>query len=142
MKYFLSLYLLFYFQSIFGQINYSDSWEDFYSYNNVKDFIKVENQIFALVDNAVFTFDETTLETQKFSSIQGLSGEITSAIYYDTSSKRLVIGYENGLIEIIDEDNSITISSDLANFNQSGEKRVNHISGLGKLFMFQLHLPL
>jgi hypothetical protein len=131
-KYFLSLYLLFYFQSIFGQINYSDSWEDFYSYNNVKDFIKVENQIFALVDNAVFTFDETTLETQKFSSIQGLSGEITSAIYYDTSSKRLVIGYENGLIEIIDEDNSITISSDLANFNQSGEKRVNHISGFGK----------
>ncbi|PQJ75266.1 hypothetical protein [Polaribacter gangjinensis] len=117
--------------SVFSQVDYSDSWEDFYSYNNVKDFVKVDNQIFALVDNAVFTFDETTSETKKFSSIQGLSGEITSAIYYDTTSKRLVIGYENGLIEVIDENNSITISSDLANFNQSQEKRVNHISGIG-----------
>jgi hypothetical protein len=115
----------------FSQVDYSDSWEDFYSYNNVKDFVKVDNRIFALVDNAVFTFDEITSETKKFSSIQGLSGEITSAIYYDKSFKRLIIGYENGLIEVIDDDNSITISSDLANFNQSGEKRVNHISGFG-----------
>ncbi len=117
--------------SVFSQVDYSDSWEDFYSYNNVKDFIKVDNQIFALVDNAIFSFDENTSETKKFSSIQGLSGEITSAIYYDATTKRVVIGYENGLIEVIDEDNSITISSDLANFNQSGEKRVNHISGFG-----------
>ena len=131
MKNILILLLFLFSTSVFSQVDYSDSWEDFYSYNNVKDFIKVDNQIFALVDNAVFTFNETTSETKKFSSIQGLSGEITSAIYYDTTSKRLVIGYENGLIEVIDEDNSITISSDLANFNQSGEKRVNHISGFG-----------
>lgn len=126
------IFLLFLFStSVYSQVDYSDSWEDFFSYNNVKDFIKVDNQIFALVDNAVFTFNETTSETKKISSIQGLSGEITSAIYYDAPTKRLVIGYENGLIEVIDEDNSITISSDLANFNQSGEKRVNHISGFG-----------
>ncbi|WP_445749055.1 type IX secretion system anionic LPS delivery protein PorZ [Polaribacter sp.] len=131
MKNILYLLLFLFSTSVFSQVDYSDSWEDFYSYNNVKDFVKVDNQIFALVDNAVFTFDETTSETKKISSIQGLSGEITSAIYYHESTKRLVIGYENGLIEVIDEDNSITISSDLANFNQSGEKRVNHISGFG-----------
>ena len=106
------IFLLFLFStSVYSQVDYSDSWEDFYSYNNVKDFIKVDNQIFALVDNAVFTFNETTSETKKISSIQGLSGEITSAIYYDAPTKRLVIGYDNGLIEVIDEDNSITISS-------------------------------
>ena len=26
----------------------SDAWEDFFSYNNVKDFIKVENMLYAL----------------------------------------------------------------------------------------------
>jgi len=127
--FFLFLFLLT--TRLFAQVDYSDSWEDFYSYNNVKDFVKANNIIYALVDNAVFTFDETTSETKKFSSIQGLSGQTTSAIFYNSTFKRVVIGYENGLIEVIDEDNSITISSDLANFNQSGEKSVNDISEFG-----------
>ncbi len=116
---------------LFSQVDYSDSWQDFYSYNNVKDFVKVDDIIYALVDNAVFTFDENTEEIQKFSSIQGLSGETTSAMYYSADFDRLVIGYENGLIEVIDENGGITISSDIVNFNQSGNKKINHISGFG-----------
>ena len=112
----------------YSQVDYSNSWEDFYSYNNVKDFVKVDNIIYALADNAVFTYNETTLETKKFSSIQGLSGETTSAIFYNETFKRLVIGYENGLIEVIDENGEITISSDITYFNQTGLKRINHIS--------------
>lgn len=112
----------------YSQVDYSNSWEDFYSYNNVKDFVKVGNIIYALADNAVFTYNETTLETKKFSSIQGLSGETTSAIFYNETFKRLVIGYENGLIEVIDDNGEITISSDITNFNQTGLKRINHIS--------------
>ena len=117
--------------SVSGQIDYSDSWEDFYSYNNVKDFVKVDNIIYALVDNAIFTFNETTLETKKLSSIQGLSGETTSSIHYNATFKRLIIGYQNGLIEVIDENESVTISSDIINFNQTGEKSINHISESG-----------
>jgi len=125
-----SIFIFFSFLSFltYSQVDYSNSWEDFYSYNNVKDFVKVDNIIYALVDNAVFTYDETTLETEKFSSIQGLSGETTSAIFYNETFKRLVIGYENGLIEVIDENGEITISSDITNFNQTGLKRINHIS--------------
>jgi ligand-binding sensor domain-containing protein len=116
---------------LFSQVDYSDSWEDFYSYNNVKDFVKVDNIIYALADNAVFTFDENTAEIQKFSSIQGLSGEATSAIYYNADFDRLVIGYENGLIEVIDGNGAITISSDIVSFNETGNKKINHIAGLG-----------
>ena len=125
-----SIFIFFSFLSFltYSQVDYSNSWEDFYSYNNVKDFVKVDNIIYALVDNAVFTYNETTLETEKFSSIQGLSGETTSAIFYNETFKRLVIGYENGLIEVIDENGEITISSDITNFNQTGLKRINHIS--------------
>ena len=96
-----SIFIFFSFLSFltYSQVDYSNSWEDFYSYNNVKDFVKVDNIIYALVDNAVFTYNETTLVTEKFSSIQGLSGETTSAIFYNETFKRLVIGYENGLIE-------------------------------------------
>ena len=131
MKKVIFLILLSIYSSVFSQIDYSDSWEDFYSYNNVKDFIKVDNIIYALADNAVFTFNETTSEIEKFSSIQGLSGETTSAIHYSAAFDRLIIGYENGLVEVIDGDDSITISSDIVNFSQSGNKSINHISEFG-----------
>jgi hypothetical protein len=131
MKKLIFLFLLISSSSIFSQINYSDSWEDFYSYNNVKDFVKVDAIIYALVDNAIFTFDENTLEIKKLSSIQGLSGETTSSIHYNATFKRLIIGYQNGLIEVIDENESVTISSDIINFNQTGEKSINHISESG-----------
>lgn len=131
MKKFVFIFFLISNLLVFSQVDYSDSWEDFYSYNNVKDFVKVNNVIYALTDNAVFTFNENTSEIEKFSSIQGLSGETTSSIYYNSTFKRLVIGYENGLVEVIDEDGAITISSDIVNFNQSGQKSINHISESG-----------
>ena len=130
----LLFFLLFSFP-IFGQTDYSASWEDFYSYNNVKDFVKVDAVIYALADNAVFTYNTNSQQIQKFSSIQGLSGETTSAIYYSAAFQRLVIGYQNGLIEVVDNDGSITISSDIVRFNQNGAKSINHISESGLLFI-------
>jgi len=136
MKKFTFLYFLLVSQFVFSQTDYSNSWEDFYSYNNVKDFIIVDDVIYALADNAVFIYDLTTQETKKLSSVQGLSGRTTSALFYNKTFKRLVIGYENGLIEIVDDDGSISISADIVNFNQSGEKRITHISEFGnKLYV-------
>ena len=112
----------------FSQTDFSEQWEDFYSYNSVKDFLKINNSIYALSDNAVFVYDLNTKETQKLSSVNGFAGETTSAIHYNINNQRLVIGYENGLIEILNTDGSITISADIVNFNQAGEKSINHIS--------------
>ncbi len=132
----LFIFLIFSTSLISAQVDYSDSWEDFFSYNNVKDFIKSENILYALSDNAIFTYDFTTQEIKKLSSVQGLSGETTSAIHYSTQSDRLVIGYKNGLVEVVDSDGSITISADILNFNQTGEKSINDIFEYqGKLYL-------
>ena len=90
----LFIFIIFSTSLISAQVDYSDSWEDFFSYNNVKDFIKSENILYALSDNAIFTYDFTTQEINKLSSVQGLSGETTSAIHYSNQSDRLVIGYK------------------------------------------------
>lgn len=113
--------------SIHSQTDFSNRWEDFFSYNNVKDFIKIDDVIYALVDNAVFTYNTQNEELKKLSSIQGLSGETATAIHYNVSNKRLVIGYKNGLIEVVDNDNKITTSPEIINFNQTGEKQINDI---------------
>ncbi len=115
----------------FAQTDFSSSWEDFYSYNNVKDFTKVGDKIYAIVDNAVFIYDVTTKETEKLSSVQGLSGEDTSSLYFDRTFERLVIGYETGLVEVVDKQGNIKISNDIERLSITGDKRINHIAGLG-----------
>ncbi|QCX40944.1 hypothetical protein FF125_21760 [Aureibaculum algae] len=111
-----------------SQTDFSSNWEDFYSYNNVKDFIKVESKIYAVTDNAVFIYDTVTQEVEKLSSVQGLSGETTSSIYYSNIHKKLVIGYQNGLLEIVDDKGKITLATDIQRLSITGEKGINHIT--------------
>jgi len=111
-----------------AQTDYSDQWEDFYSYNNVKDFIITDSKIYSIVDNAVFIYDINTQETEKISSVHGLSGEETSSIYYSESTHKIIIGYASGLLEIINEDGSIHISNDIERLIITGSKKVNHIT--------------
>ena len=126
-KFFYTLFILF---SLAGwaQTDFSNSWEDFYSYNNVKDFIKVENKIYAVVDNAVFIYNINTHEIEKLSSIQGLSGETSTSIHYSNILEKLVIGYQTGLIEVVDNEGKITISNDIERLSITGEKQINDIT--------------
>ena len=110
-----------------SQVDFSNQWEDFFSYNNIKDFTISGDVLYALADNAVFTYDIQTQEIEKLSSVNGLSGETTSAIFYNETYERLVIGYDNGLIEVVDRDGTVTVSPDIVNFNQSGLKQINAI---------------
>lgn len=130
------LLLLFISFFTYSQTDHSDRWEDLFSYNNVKDVVVSESILYALTDNAVFTYNTATKETKKLSSVNGLSGEETSAIFYSNTTKRLVIGYDNGLVEIVNEDGTIIIAPDIVNFNQTGLKSINDIyEHNGKLFL-------
>ena len=122
-----SIFVLIY-HSTFSQIDYSSEWEDFYSYNNVKDFIKVNSTIYAIVDNAAFIYDLNTNEIQKISSVHGLSGKETSSIYYSSATERFVIGYDSGLLEIIDDKGKITIANDIERLDITGLKQINQIT--------------
>jgi len=114
--------------NLFSQTDFSDNWEDFYSYNNVKDFKLVDNKIYAIVDNAVFIYNLTTSKSTKISSVHGLSGKTTSSFYYSELTKKLIIGYTTGLIEIINNDGSIHVSNDIERLTVTGSKQINHIT--------------
>lgn len=138
MKKLFFLFFLFQLLKLQAQNDFTRNWVDFFSYNTVKDFVIRDNTIFSISDNAVFTYQINTQELTKTSSVNGLSGESTSAVFYDENSERLLIGYETGLLEIIENDGSIRVSADIVNFNQSGEKRINHISANGNILYLSL----
>lgn len=135
-KVFLIILVLFFGVKAIAQTDYSALWEDYYSYNNVKDIVKNGEDIFSLVDNAIFSYNISTKELEKTSSINGMSGEVTSAIAFSSSLNKIIIGYENGLLDIINSDGTIDKVVDILISDVSSEKGINSIYEIeGKVYL-------
>ena len=98
------LVLLFFSQGSIAQ-NYENTWSGFFSYVSVKSISQGNDKIYAASENAIFTYDLSTEEINTISTINGLSGQQISTIYYSESFGILVIGYENGLVELVIDGN-------------------------------------
>ena len=127
MKYLLRIFLFFISVNSWSQVDYSSNWQDHYSYNNVVDFVHETDVVYALTENAVFTYDLISDDLKKFSSINGMSGTPTSTILYSSETKKIIIGYDNGLLEIIDKNGSVQRIVDILLSDISTEKRINGI---------------
>ena len=126
--FFTILIILTFSHPLLSQTDFSNSWEDFFSYNNVKDFIATDNRIFAVADNAAFIYDIETGDMEKISSVHGLSGKETTSLHYSSFTNRFIIGYQTGLLEIIDENGKITVANDIERLDITGQKQINDIS--------------
>lgn len=111
--------------------DYSQSWEGFFSYYNIKDITQSSSKIYAASENAVFSYDGQTHQMEELTTINGLSGETISTIHYSTEFGLLMIGYENGLIEIAFDNNDDILSIvDIVEKNtiQPDRKFINHFN--------------
>ena len=111
--------------------DFSALWDGHFSYLNIKSISQGDNKIYAAAENAVFVYDTQTLELTTLSTINGLSGEFISSIHYSDEFELLIIGYENGLMEIAFESNeSILTIVDI--FDKPTipptEKKINHFN--------------
>ncbi len=87
--------------------NFEDSWKGFFSYVSVKGISQGNNKIYVAAENSVFTYDLSSREIETISTINGLSGDEISSIYYSENFGVLLVGYENGLMDVVvdgDED--------------------------------------
>ena len=78
-------------------------WRSHFSYNKIVDVVSGENKIYAAAENAVFVYDNLTNELNTITTVEGLSGEQITTIYYSVGFQSLLIGYETGLIEVYSE---------------------------------------
>ncbi|WP_298900831.1 two-component regulator propeller domain-containing protein [uncultured Psychroserpens sp.] len=90
--------------------DFSLLWEGYFSFFNVKDVTQGNDKIFAASENAIFSYDVFTNEIETITTIDGLSGETISTIQYSDDFDLLIVGYENGLMEIIFEGDSDILS--------------------------------
>ena len=126
----LTLIILIFSQFVIGQ-DYSNSWTSHFSYLDIKDITQGSSKVFGAGENAIFIYDIQTNEIEKLSTINGLSGETISSIHYVEEKGLLLIGFENGLIQIYIESNQeIKTIVDIVEKPTipSDKKRINHFN--------------
>ncbi len=103
-------------------------WQGYFSYNEIKDLSESPNTIFAASENALFSKNITTNQIKTTNTIDGLSGETISSLYYSKTFNKTVVGYENGLMIAINEaDGTMLNIVDIINKQlPSNMKKINH----------------
>lgn len=127
----ITVFLLFFNLLTASAQDFSALWEGYYSYNHIKDVVVGVDRVYAASDNAVFTYDWTTNRMETITTIEGLSGETITAIAYGEANDVLLIGYENGLIEIVSAlDNQILSVVDILEKKTipPNLRRINHFN--------------
>jgi len=129
MKYFfLALLSFLSIQMGFGQTN--QLWKGYFSYNDIKDISQSPTQFFAASENALFSQNNTTNELKTTNTVDGLSGQTISCIYHSPTFNKTLIGYENGLLTVVNEsDGTIKKVVDIINKQLPPNlKKINHFT--------------
>ena len=128
MKTKIALLLTFITTSLFAQ-DYTKQWDEYYSYLQISGIATHQDNIIASVENAFFNYNTTTQKTTNTSTLNGMSGKKISYFYYSAIYNLSIIGYENGLLEIVSEEKETTTIVDIINKPNipGNQKRINHI---------------
>ncbi|WP_433836667.1 T9SS type A sorting domain-containing protein [Flavobacterium anhuiense] len=104
------------------------SWQGYFSFNEIKDISESATSVIAASENALFSRNTTTNVLKSTTTVDGLSGQTISAVYYSETFKKTIIGYENGLMIVINEgDGSILKVVDIINKQlPANTKKINH----------------
>lgn len=113
-RYFLVFFIFFSFSVNSQTEDFSALWQDYFSFSDIKDVTRSEFKIYAASENVIFSYDIISRETEKITTIQGLSGELISTIEYSEENQLLLIGYQTGLIEVyFESDQSVLTVVDI-----------------------------
>ena len=110
-----------------GQIA-EGSWRDHLSYNSCKAVAVAPDEVYCASSASLFSFGKSDGRIRHLTTIEGLSDMGVGSIAYSDATHRLVIGYSNGNIDLMDDDGRVYNMSGLKDKSMSMSKNINHIS--------------
>ena len=104
------------------------SWQGYFSFNEIKDVSESSTTVYAASENALFSKNAATNTLKTTTTVDGLSGQTISALYYSEAFKKTIVGYENGLMIVVNEtDGSMLKVVDIINKQLAPNlKKINH----------------
>ena len=108
-------------------------WRDHLPYNQAFRIALTPNHSYAATPNAIYSYHRKTGELEKLSRVHGLSDMGISAFEYIPDRKLLFVGYDNGNIDLI-SDNQIFNMPDIKRYAQiTANKGIRHLLAIGPL---------
>lgn len=101
-------------------------WRTHFAYNAIKQITLSENKVYALSEGSLFSIDKEDESIEFYSKMNGLNDGNIVWIDYDKFSKKVIIIYQNGNIDLLGSGGVINIP-DYYNKQLSINKAVNHI---------------
>ena len=124
-KIILCLFIIF---TSFCNSQQTQKWKGYFSYNQIKDLSESNLKLVVSAQNSIFVKNFASNEIKTINTIDGLSGENISSIYHSDAFNKTIVGYESGLIIVINEiDGNMLKVVDIINKNlPSNIKKINH----------------
>lgn len=103
------------------------TWETMFSYNKVSQIAVANDKVYALSDGALFSVEKNSERIEKYDAGSGLNGTTIGCISYAQKLNMLIIGYEDGKIDLM-QDNSVCYVSGLYTKDMTATKTINNIT--------------
>lgn len=118
-------------QTGFSQLKIGE-WRDHYPYRKSISVTDVGDKVFCATEKALFFLNKSDQSIEKFSQIQGLSDIRISFIKYSTENHILLVAYQNGNLDLLEEDRIINLS-DIYRSSVAGKKTIYDALFVGNL---------
>jgi ligand-binding sensor domain-containing protein len=106
-------------------------WKSHFSFNQAFEIIETKDKIIAATKLGLVMVGKNDYSIHTYTKVNGLSDYNITALCYNSSNSSVLIGYENGNIDII-KDNRIININDLKTKQLDGGKRINHFLAQGE----------
>lgn len=104
-----------------------ESWEIYTSYNDITEIEPAGNLVFALASNGLFSYHIKDGSVTTYDKANTLSDFDINHIAWNKNTKKLVITYTNGNIDLLDANGNIINIPDLYLKSMTDNKQINHI---------------
>ena len=127
----ISLFLILTFQT--GKAYNAGKWNSYLSYYKIQNVEKANDILFVQASNALYAYNTKNKSIQTFSKTDFLNDTEITRISYNRQTRKLLIIYSNGNMDIMDVDNyEVTNLSDYYNVSTTNDKSINDIFQYGK----------
>ena len=110
-------------------------WKLHLSYSNATELASTPSHIYAIGNHSLFSLNRADETLEYWSKATGLNGTSVAHIAYDASSQNLIVAYEDGRIDLINEDGSIQQMPEISQKAGSMSVAINSIT-VGSKFTY------
>ncbi len=102
-------------------------WREHLPYTNIHSIVITDDKIYCAADKSIFIYDKEDYSIQKLSKLNGLSDLDIGSIAYSKIHKSLIVGYNNGNIDVVKDGITYNLSY-VKDKNIVANKNINNIN--------------